>query len=267
MLGRVSAERPERTLQFSGLTWNVRNYGGGPGPNNWSDSAETVWVDENGWLHLKIQPINGVWHSSELYTSGCATYGLYRFDLIGRIDQLDPNVVFAPFLYGDATHEIDIEFAKWGYANNDAGQYVIQPYTIPTHITRFPIALEGTYTTHSFDWQPTQVNFESWHGHQSGTADPSLLINRWQYVGNDIPLESDCLKLHINLWQFEGRVPSDQQEVEMVVARVETPANRVVTGIDLQSAESKPVSHALLQPIFLLLLFCSMTLFAKAWKR
>jgi hypothetical protein len=34
-----------RTITFAGRSWEVKSGTGGPGPNNWSDSASSVWVD------------------------------------------------------------------------------------------------------------------------------------------------------------------------------------------------------------------------------
>jgi hypothetical protein len=52
----------------------------------------------------------------------------HQFWVFGRIDKLDPNVVFGLFGYPianvepDGTHEIDIEFAKWGASQAPIGE-------------------------------------------------------------------------------------------------------------------------------------------------
>ena len=92
--------KEERIIAFAGRQWVVKSGCGlGPGPNCWSDSEQSVWVDENGWLHLKIREEDGSWYSAEVYTQEPTHYGLHRFYMIGRLDNLDPNVVAAPFLY------------------------------------------------------------------------------------------------------------------------------------------------------------------------
>lgn len=213
-----------RTITFADTLWVVKaRCGLGPGPNCWSDSEESVWVDENEWLHMKIREIDGQWHSSEVYTPDCTTYGTHRFYLIGQLDELDPNVIAAPFLYGSDIHELDIEFTQWGDSNAHPAQYVVQPYHEPNHMVRFPMALDGTYTTHSINWQPDAVQFDSIHGHYSSPPDSSFVIQEWRYTGNDIPVESDCLRVHINLWQRQGFAPADGAEVELIIADVELP--------------------------------------------
>ncbi|UCG15976.1 MAG: hypothetical protein JSV19_11850 [Phycisphaerales bacterium] len=51
----VSSAVQARTIDFAGLTWTVRSGYGGPGPNNWSDSTDSVWGDVQGRPHLKIR--------------------------------------------------------------------------------------------------------------------------------------------------------------------------------------------------------------------
>ena len=48
---------PVGNLQFSGISWRVKSSGVGkmgPGPNYFSDSTKNVYVDNQGYLHLKI---------------------------------------------------------------------------------------------------------------------------------------------------------------------------------------------------------------------
>ena len=60
-------------------------------------------------------------------------FGRYQFQISGRIDRFDDNVVLGLFNYPtgdvgpDATHEIDIEFARWGDAKNPIGNYTVWP--------------------------------------------------------------------------------------------------------------------------------------------
>jgi len=137
-------------IEFAGYQWVVKSgYQRGPGPNYWSDSEQSVWVDENGWLHLKIRKENGIWTCAEVYTKEPTCYGLHHFYTIGRLDNMDPNVVFAPFLYKDDLTEIDIEFSRWGEANSPSNaQYVVQPFDKSGNLERFWLALNDDITTH-----------------------------------------------------------------------------------------------------------------------
>lgn len=54
----VAENTTRRVINFAGRYWWVKNGTNlGPGPNNFSDSEESVWVDDAGKLHLKIRQI------------------------------------------------------------------------------------------------------------------------------------------------------------------------------------------------------------------
>jgi hypothetical protein len=103
-----------KEIQFGGYTWTVRSGRGGPGPNVWDES--NVWLDSSTNLHLKISQRDGKWSCAEITMRKRLGFGRYQFQLSGRIDRFDDNVVLGLFNYptGDvgpgATHEIDIEF-------------------------------------------------------------------------------------------------------------------------------------------------------------
>src|SRR5271165_2051374 len=127
----AGAQQP-KTLQFSGYEWQVRSVGkGGPGPNQWDPN--NVWVDKNGWLHLKITRVQNEWRCAELYTTKRLGFGRYQFQVIGRIDRFDPAVVLGLFNYPtadvgqDGTNEIDIEIAHWGNPKWDNGNFTVYP--------------------------------------------------------------------------------------------------------------------------------------------
>ncbi len=214
----------QRMIQFAGQNWNVKSGCGiGPGPNCWSDDEESVWVDSEG-LHLKIREIDGAWHAAEVYTLACTHYGIHRFYIDAPLDQMDKNVIAAPFLYKDDMTEIDIEFARWG-DNNAAenAQYVVQPYTTTGNMVSFSMTLSSTLSTHYIDWQADLIHFKSIKGHHPEPPDDAFLINEWLYTGDDNPDEEECLKVHLNLWLLQGNPPSDGQEAEIVVTDMELP--------------------------------------------
>ena len=214
------------TIVFAGRTWNVKDGTGlGPGPNNWSDSPESVWVDPQGGLHLRIRKVGSSWYCAEVWTAQPTRHGLHRFHVIGRPDQFDPNVVFSPFLYYDDSHEIDIEFSKWGDSSPTShnSQFVLQPGSTPGNKHTFTTSLNDDYSTHYVDWQPSSVVFKSFQGHYAEPPDPGYLIEEWTYSGGDNPSDSLGLKIHINLWLMNGLPPTNGQEVEIIVKDVDYP--------------------------------------------
>ncbi len=215
----------DRTIEFAGRQWWVKSGYGGPGPNSWSDSEESVWLDKEGRLNLKIRQIDGIWHCAEVYTVEPTQHGMHRFYIDGPLDELDENAVFAPFIYADDQTEVDIEFTRWGDAGaTDNSQYVIQPYANAGNLETFSSQLKGSYTTHSFDWQPDWIQFKSIHGHYAEPPDDGYLIHQWLYEGQDNPQEEEELHIHINLWLYQGAVPASGEEVTVAVQAADLPA-------------------------------------------
>jgi hypothetical protein len=211
------------TVDFAGLTWNVRSGAGGPGPNQWSDAPDAVWVDEDGALHLTIrQDTSGAWQCTEVWTDEPTTYGPHTFYVDTRFDLFDPNVVLGLFTYQDDTHEIDVELAKWGDPTGDSLWYTIQP---PDNASQWSAAptLEGSFTTHQFDWQPGSVHFRSWHGHYAEPPDSSWVFGDYTSTAAHIPDDTAAMPVHINLWLMSGLAPTDGQEVEVVIRGIALP--------------------------------------------
>lgn len=217
----LSPQAYTRHIAFSGFDWIVKvsNNKVGPGPNLFSDSTQSVWVDELGHLHMKIRKSGSRWTCSEVILNGTLGYGTYRWTLASRVDNLDPNVVLGLFTWSDPDpenhREIDIEMSKWGNRNNLNAQYVIQPYDVPGNTHRFSQPAVST-SNHSFRWQPGSVYCESLSG-LDPTPNGSNVIQQKVFTSG-IPTSSDE-NARINLWLFRGRAP--KAEVEVVVSRFE----------------------------------------------
>ncbi len=222
ILASETAQTEGRIIQFAGRDWYVKaGVGMGPGPNNWSDDAESVWVDAAGKLHLKIRNIGGDWHSAEVYSVIPAGYGMHRFYVDTPMNNLDVNVVLGLFLYRDGQNEIDVEVARWQQVGTPNGQFVVQPYDQPGHRERFFVIGDGP-TMYEFDWQPEVIHFRSLQGHDPNSSE---LISQWDYAQDYIPPENPAMLVRMNLWlidSFSG--PTDGQEVEVVIANLEAPA-------------------------------------------
>lgn len=213
----------ERTIQFSGYKWIVRDGGlSGPGPNQWSGS--NVWVDDAGDLHLKITHTDSGWQSSEVTTTERLGFGKYQFQVVGRIDKLDPNVVLGLFNYppedvgADGTNEIDIEYAHWGNAEWPIGNFTVWPAKSGVEQTSqsYPVELSGDYTTQRFTWQSQQIFFQALHGQRD---DDQYEISNWVYKPDDAlqRIPQQAMPIHINFWLFQGQSPMDGNETEIVI--------------------------------------------------
>lgn len=212
----LTTEAAARTIQFAGLTWSVKSGYGGPGPNNWSDSTDSVWVDAQGRLHLKIRQIGGTWYCSEVLAQQSFGYARYTAKISSNPELNDPNAVIGLFTYKNDTEEIDIELTKWGNASDpDTGQFAVQPSAPGTSSrVRFPTGLSGTNpsSTHHFTWSPDYIFYQSYHGHADELQSPSDLMKEHTYVGSKVPPLSDA-NYRINFWMFQGRTPTSEMEL------------------------------------------------------
>jgi len=213
-----------KTVQFSGYSWTVRDGGyGSPGDNAWS--ADNVFVDASGALHVKLTYVGGVWRAAELYTDQPLGFGTYQFEIANDVSGLDPNVVLGLFSYPtpdvgpDRTNEIDIEIARWANPANKNLNYTVWPVLqqVGQSAATFTLAPYGRLSaTHSFTWTSTAIHFSSWVGHgQPG----SHRIADVTYAPQDYAarISQSPMPLHINLWSHP--VPSDGRPVEVIIRR------------------------------------------------
>jgi len=231
-----------RTLQFSARTWRVKGPGYyGPGPNSFSDSPSSVWVDGEDRLHMTIRNVGGIWYSTEVALAETLGYGDYIFTTVGRIDLLDVAAVLGMFIwqYGpcydesylwwNPYNEFDIEFSRWGVPSGYNAQFVAQPWDWAGNRSRFNATFApGEVSSHAFRWLPDRVECRSWRGGPADEA-PGNTIHTWTYTGPHIP-RPEIPRVHINLWRCCGE-PASNQEV-VFVAFNHFPAD--ATGVDEQ---------------------------------
>lgn len=207
-----------RKITWSGYDWTVRTTNQalqGPGPNLFNDSESNVWLDENNFLHLKITNDTNNWYCAEIFSDLSFGYGKYIFKLSPGYTDLDVNVVVGLFTYLDDQHEIDIEFTRWGDAAAKNSQYVCQPYYISGNQHRFTTEGSSQNASHAFTWCEDYIKFHSEYGNTfEGTE--STLIEEWFYTGESIP-EPSTERVHLNLWLFQGNVPTNEQECEVII--------------------------------------------------
>jgi hypothetical protein len=208
-------EDTTRTIQFAGRTWYVKEgIGLGPGNNNWSDDPQSVWVDDEGKLHLRIRKIDGRWYSAQVNAVDYTGYGLHRFFVETPLDNFDEDVVVGLFLYRDDDHELDIEISRQGQPPGANAKYAVQPYFHEGNRESFTLEWDGP-TTHEIEWFPGVVRFAS-------IRESGHVIHQWSYRGDDIPDERHRLRIQINLW-LAADTPAREREVELVISDLEVP--------------------------------------------
>jgi hypothetical protein len=200
----LPASASARTVQFSGHTWEVRANAtaSGPGPNVFSGSTKSVWVDRNGALHLKIRKEKGRWVCAEVFSQEQLGRGTYIWNVGSTVSGFDPRVVLGLFSYLNDSSEIDVEVARWDntFDPTNAG-FTVQPYFNDGNTWRF--TTPSGPTSYGFDWGASTIDF-------SGPAGP------WSYSGPDVPAFAGH-RAHMNLWLFQGKPPRNGAEVEVVL--------------------------------------------------
>jgi len=211
----------QTTLKWQGYTWIVKSGSGqGPGPNSWSTS--NVWVDDKGFLHMKIAKVDGRWSCAEIWTDRDLGFGTYQCQVEGPVDTLDPNVVFSMFSYAgpDGTKEIDIEYARWGNPKFYNGSWTVYPNDTlgKKESTGFEFKLNGTYTTSRYAWSKEGVHYWLLGGHQPIDSVTNLM-KEWNYQPKDPAhqITQSAIPLHFNLWLFQGKPPIDGKPVEIII--------------------------------------------------
>jgi len=209
------AEQPaSKVVTFSGHRWWVKDsapFATDPGPCVFS--RENVSLAADG-LHLRVVERAGVWTCAEAVLDAPQGYGVYTFQLAGRLDALDPQEVFSPFLFESPAREIDIEFSQTLASPLDA-QYVIQPFTRPGNLRRFALPAV-TESTHRIVWRADAVEFLSWRGFAPFPPASGDVLQGWTYTGPDIP-PPGRMRVRVNLWLSGGLPPVGGAGSEVVV--------------------------------------------------
>lgn len=201
-----------RRIEFSGREWVVRPPGRhqSPGPNDWTDATESVWVDEKG-LHLTLRRTGGAWRSVELSTDLPADAVHVRATLETQLDLLDPQAVAAIFVYRDDEHEADIEFSRWGHPGAAPNaQFAVAPYRKGER-HRYRLRGDLAPTQHVLDWRADRVAFHA--------SDGTQVLEEWRHAAPEWT-EREGYRLFVNLWLYEGRAPLFGNKAEVFFSEV-----------------------------------------------
>jgi hypothetical protein len=212
---------PTSFVRFAGRDWIVLDQPSTPGENYYSTNC--VWVDTNGWLHMKLQRISGVWHCPFIEGTGPLGFGDYRWYTATKLEQLDSNLVVGLFTYAQEPqfytnqNEVDFEVSHaFPGTQTNCLVYTIQPYTIPGNSYSHPLETTNELQTHRFIWRPDRVDWQSYYGHTPEPAGDDVFIAAWRFAGRGIPIETNEVA-YMNLWLFYTNAPRDTQYVEMIV--------------------------------------------------
>ena len=199
-----------RTITWSNTTWLVRSGSGDPDRNLWSNSANSVWIDKFGHMHLTVQKVGRSWYSTEVDSATqIYTYGNYSWFIETPIMNLDPNIVSAMFYYYNDSCELDIEASQWGNPTFSHLTYTVQPSDYVDLIPyKSPYASMGNITW-AFDWEPTYVNF-------TATLQNGTIIATYNNTNVKI-IPHVKSGIDMNMWLTNHWAPRNGKNAEMVI--------------------------------------------------
>jgi len=188
-----------KTMAFGGYQWERREISSDRGGTKNVYDPENVWIDRNGYLHLRIAKTETSWTSAEVRLTHSLGYGTYSF-VTRDIAHLEPAAVFSLFTWDEAgpPREMNIEISRWGETVGKNAQFVIQPYYVPANAIRF--TAPAGVLTHSLRWEPGRIQFKTVrgatvvaeHAFTSGVPSPgseSVHINHFVYGNKSNPLK------------------------------------------------------------------------------
>jgi uncharacterized protein (TIGR03437 family) len=205
----------EREIGFSGQRWAVKASTVPIGPGNciFSDSPDSVSVDTQGNLHLKILNTNANWSCAEVYSRSAVGYGVYQWT-IASAPALDPTGVFGGFTWSDGdsnSRELDVEFGLGQPGDTTNAQFVVQPSSQVGNLRRISIP-SSSPITFKMMWLPGSLLFQAF----LGVDDQGDKIQEWQYPGTPPVPDSQYENFRFNLW-LNGGPPASGQTQEVIV--------------------------------------------------
>lgn len=155
-----------KILHFSGYDWEVRAVSSPEGGLAHNYKPGNVWLDDKGAMHLRISREGTQWVCAEARTTRSLGYGSYQF-MLETVQNMEPAATLGLFTRDENSTdmkytEMDIHVSRWGNPETKNGEYVIQPYQVPSNVYRFEIP-KGSVST-GFRWSPGSASFSTAHG-------------------------------------------------------------------------------------------------------
>ncbi|MEO5969594.1 MAG: hypothetical protein ABIQ95_06675, partial [Bdellovibrionia bacterium] len=151
------------SIAFSNRNWLVKGGFRSPGPNYWSNSTDSVYIDGNGSLVLKVKKSGNIWHSAEVGLAESLGYGIYETQIERPLTYSDPNLMAFSFIYADDAREFDmVHFLNSKDAVEKYSQFAVQPSELPGNMHRFQSRTGSTDSmTYRLNWSAKQALFEA----------------------------------------------------------------------------------------------------------
>jgi len=214
--GKPAAPVVQKVIHFSGYDWNVRAAASARGGETNAYDPSNAWVDDKGYLHLRMGAYNGQWTCAEIYLTRSLGYGTYSF-VVEDSSHLEPSAVEGLFILGDeqtdaTRRELDVELGRWGDLSRVDAQYVVQPYYVPQNIYRFNVQ-KGTIT-HSFRWEPDSAAFRSYRTQARADSKP---LSEHVFTSGIPPNTGEAV--HIDLYDYHHSTNRLAVPTEVVIEK------------------------------------------------
>lgn len=221
------------TITWKGQVWDVTGNEpiGAPSGGQINGNASNVFIDGNGYLHVRISKNGGsTFTGAQLFTQKNLGFGTYQFQIEADLANMEKGVVLGLFPYGptagigvDGENEIDIEFSKWNDPNS--GNNADFTYYPPTGFgtSDYQASFEhnffvnfggATLSTSRIEWTPTTINSTIMTGLQPiGTTANVISPNDYYAPSNPTSkIPQVALPLGINLWTY-GSKPTKELDI------------------------------------------------------
>jgi hypothetical protein len=204
-------------VRFSGYDWTMRTDRSDRGGILRPYSADNVWVDAQGSLHLKVTREANRWVCSELSMVRSLGYGTYNFE-VRDVGQFEPALMLDLFTWTNINseeehHEMNVTIGRRGEPGSKNAEYIVQPYYVPANVSRFSVP--AGRLTYSFDWQPDSITFQTWKGHVDTSDVPRIFDH--VFVSGIPPAGGETA--HMNFCAFGYGKVTLQHEAEVIVDR------------------------------------------------
>ncbi|WP_263375019.1 LamG domain-containing protein [Granulicella aggregans] len=208
---------PKR-IHFSGYDWTAQGADNDTAGETQSYDPNNAWVDEKGYLHLRMNERDGHWYCAEIHTMRSLGYGTYRF-VVQDTGHLDSSATFRIFAYDlllaneSRNDEFDIELSRWDDPAGNNARYVLQPYYVPKNVAKFE-APAGELT-HTFRWDPGKVSFRTVQG---AVDTPGQKIVSEKVFTEGVPVPANH-KIYIDLLDFLHSRHTAKLPTEVVIEK------------------------------------------------
>jgi hypothetical protein len=149
---------------------------------------------------------------AEVNLASALGFGKYEFTIGADVSDLaggDVHVVFGMFLFKDDTHELDVEFARWGNASAQTNaDYVVQPNPgggASSKAVLWTMPDGFNHTVHTVDWTQNRVSFSS-----APLGSPGTPISEWVFDDRSKIPAANGMLVRINMWLFNPTKVSKQ---------------------------------------------------------